>query len=46
MRTRCGTILLAVVCATATVCMAGVSKVDSRYFADADGKTFVAKVIR
>ena len=41
MRTLCGTILPAMVCAAATVCMAGVSKVDSRYFADAEGKTFV-----
>jgi len=28
-------------CTMATMCMAGVSKVDSRYFADEDGKTFV-----
>ena len=41
MRTLCGTILAAAVCVAATVCMAGVSKVDSRYLADAEDKTFV-----
>jgi len=40
MRTLCGTILAAAVAAAATG-IADVSKVDSRYFADESGKTFV-----
>ena len=41
MRTLCGIILATAVAFAVNVCLADVSNVDSRYFADEDGKTFV-----
>ena len=39
MRTLCGTILAAAVAFAVNVCLADVSNVDSRYFADYDPST-------
>ena len=41
MNKKCKHLAFALLAALAAVCEAGVSEVDSRYFADADGKTFV-----